>query len=516
MRLAKTGDRTFLTIGDEVCEWIERHCVHTESVWVGQPFQLMPWQRRMLYELFEIDPETGRYRYRMALVGVPRKNGKSELAASLALWIAFGRGEPSAAVYCAAASESQADIVFEKARRMVELSPTLQHMVSVPQGTRVSEPKLTSVDNPYQFVQRLSSKGSTKHGLNPSAVILDELHAWGVGQGDELYQALTTAMAARPNGLIFAITTAGSDIETSRCGALYKLGRKVERGESTAPAFYFRWWEAPEGCALDDPEAWRVANPSLGYTVDEDYYQNQIGHVPEADFRRLYLNQWVEYAELPWVTQQEIQSCRVDEFEMDTARDTWVGVDLSTARDSTAVAWGQWWDGENRPCGHTGEPCLYLMVRTWERPILPDGSYDEEWEVPLDEVRDFLRELNRDYEVRANIFDPYGSNLMRLDLEAEGIPCELMYQQGQRRMASAAGMHELIVQRRLHYWQDVFERHVMATTTRAVGDGYYLQKRRKGKVMDAAQAASQVVYGTLYAPVPEEVGISIYVPGEDD
>src|SRR5690606_9638222 len=187
---------------------------------------------------------------------------------------------------------------------------------------------------------------------------------------------------ARPNGLIFAITTAGSDIETSRCGALYKLGRKVERGESTAPAFYFRWWEAPEGCALDDPEAWRVANPSLGYTVDEDYYQNQLGHVPEADFRRLYLNQWVEYAELPWVTQQEIQSCRVDEFEMDTARDTWVGVDLSTARDSTAVAWGQWWDGEDRPCGHTGEPCLYLMVRTWERPILPDGSYDEEWEVP--------------------------------------------------------------------------------------------------------------------------------------
>ncbi len=507
MQSVRSAGRTFRTRGDEVCEWIEEHCVLTDSVWIGEPFKLLPWQRKLLLELFEVDAR-GRRRYRQALIGVARKQGKSELAAALGLYLAFGTDDDSAAVYCAAASEDQADVVFEKARRMCELSDTLHDGVDVPQGTRVSQPKLTLKGNPYQFMQRLSAKGKTKHGLNPSAVILDELHVWGVGEGEELYEALTTAMAARPEGLILAITTAGADIEASRCGALYKLGERMRAGEIEDPTFYYRWWQAPDGCRLDDPEAWRAASPSLGGIVDEDFYRGELVRIPEAHFRRLYLNQWVDYGETPWVQREEIQACRLDAFELRPGEPTWVGVDLSKSQDSTAVAWGQWWDGE-RPCAHAGEPCLYVKARTWERPA-PNGKPLEGWSVPIDEVRDYIRELNREWQVVTNTFDPFGGRLMMLDLAAEGIVSEEMHQQGKRRSSAASGMYDLIAQGRLHYDQDVIERHIRNATVKLVGDdGYYLQKRKAGKVMDAAQALSQVVYGTIWAPAEDagEVGV---------
>lgn len=499
----RSGGREFVTRGDEVCEWIEANCVLTDSVWIGQPFRIMPWQRKLLYELFEVGAD-GRRRYRMALVGVGRKNAKSELAAALALYLAFGCGDDSAAVYCAAASEEQADVVFEKARRMCELSETLEDLVDVPVGKRVSQPRLSLRGNPYQFVQRLSAKGKTKHGLNPSAVILDELHVWGVGEGEELYEAMTTAMAARPEGLIFAITTAGSDLEQSRCGALYQLGKRLAAGEVMDETFFFRWWEAPEGCALDDPDAWRAANPSLGLIAGEDFYRGELVRIPEAHFRRLYLNQWVDYGDSPWVTREQIQPCRVPEFELRPGQAAWVGVDLSETRDSTAVVAGQWWEGE-RPCGHEGEPCLYIRARTWEPPRGADGKPVDGWEVPQAAVKQYIRDLNATLDVRTNVFDPWHSKLMRQDLGNEGMTVEEIWQTGARRSGASAGLYDLILQRRIHYCDDLVERHVLASTVRETGTdgGYYLAKRRKGRVMDAAMALVNVVYGTMFAPAPD-------------
>lgn len=517
MLWARDGERRFQTRGDEVIGWIEEHCVLTDSIWVGEPFRVMPWQKKLLYELFEVNPESGRRRYRMALVGVGRKNAKSELAAALGLYLAFGAGDESAAVYCAAASEDQANVVFEKARRMCEMSDSLSDAVAVPEGTRISQPRLSLRANPYQFMQRLSAKGKTKHGLNPSAVILDELHVWNVGEGEELYEALTTAMAARPDGLIFAITTAGSDLDQSRCGALYRLGKRLEAGEIDDPTFYFRWWEAEPECELDDPVAWRAANPSMGLIADESFYRGELVRVPEAHFRRLYLNQWVEYGETPWVTREQITGCRVPAFDLDERAPAWVGVDLSETRDSTAVVIGQWRDTD-RPCGHLGEPCLYIRARTWEQPRGADGRLDTEWEVPQAAVKQHIRDLNSRHRVMTNVFDPWHSKLMRQDLANEGIACEEIWQTGARRSGASASLYDLIIQERLHYCDEAFERAVLNASVVATGKdgGYYLAKRRKGRVMDAAMAAVNVVYGTMFVPAPRSTGISMYIPDEGE
>lgn len=490
--LVKLGDREFWSTGGKVVRFIETFCVYSNGRWTGQKFALLPWQKRLVFELFEVN-DRGRRRYRRALIGLPRKAGKTELAAALALYLLLADGERSAQIYCAAASEEQADMVFDAARRMCELEGS-------PLGAlvEVGASRLTSKADPYSFIQRLSSKGRTKHGLNIHGVILDELHAWGAGEGEELWAALNTGSAAREQPMQIAITTAGLDLEESRCGQMYLLGRAIERGEQDGGGFFFRWWQAPEGMDYRDPEYPRLASPSYGHTVDEGFYRDELASVPESVFRRLYGNEWVDYGDSPWVTREQIRACRLPWFPLEAGRATWAGIDLSETRDSTAVDWAQWFDDDRRPCGHTGEPCLYIHVRTWEQRRLPDGRVDEEWEVPQAEVKAHIRQLATDYNVATSVFDPWHSKLMRQDLEAEGLTCEEIPQTGIRRSGASAGLYDLIIQRRLHYCDETFERHVLNSTIRETGadGGYYLAKRRKGKVMDAAMAAVNVVYGT--------------------
>lgn len=521
--LVRVGDRQFWTTGGLVIKFIETMCVFSNAKWTGLPFILEGWQKRLLYELFEVNRETGLRRYRRALIGMGRKQGKTELAAALALYFLVADGEKSSEVYCAAASEDQADRVFMAARRMCEIDGApLSTLVEVPEGEKADY--LTSKIDPYSTMKRLTSKGRTKHGLNIHCVILDEVHAWGVGEADELWAALTTGMAARDQPMMIMITTAGTDIEGSRCGGLYLAGRSMERGEHSDDGFFFRWWEAPEGMDYRDPRAWAAAMPNLGISVTIPFLEGELAGtnssgekgggkkaLTQAEFERLYLNRWIDYGASPWVTREQIQACRVDGFELRPGGETWVGVDLSETRDATAVDWAQWFDGDERPCGHTEEPCLYLRARTWEPPVGPGGQPVEGWEVPQAEVKAFVRELNAEFTVLTNVFDPWHSKLMRQDLSNEGLLVEEIWQTGARRSGSSAQLYDLIRQQRLHYCDDVFERHVMNATVKAAGSdgGYYLAKRRKGQPMDAAMAAVNVVYGTMFAKGGEEGGLNV-------
>lgn len=492
----RIAGRTFWTTGGSVIRFIENYCVLSNGRWTGEPFVLMRWQRKLLYELFEVDAVTGVRRYRRALIGLPRKAGKTELCAAIALYLMLMDGEKSAAIYCAAASEDQADMVFDAAKRMCELDDA-----PLAQFVDVQVSRLTNKTDPYSFIQRLSSKGRTKHGLNIHGVILDELHAWQVGEGEELWAALNTGSAARKQPMQIAITTAGTDLEESRCGQMYLLGRAIERGDQDDGGFFFRWWQAPEGMDYRDPDYPRLASPSYGHTVDEGFYRAELTSVPEAVFRRLYGNEWVDYGEKPWVSKEQLAECLVGSFELDPAAPTWVGVDLSETRDSTAVDAGQWWEGDTRPCGHIGEPCLYLRSWTWEATRGPDGKPLADWEVPQGEIKQHIRDLNAALNVLSNVFDPWHSRLMRQDLANEGILCEEIWQTGARRSGASASLFDLIASGRLHYCDDAFERACLNATTVATGrdGGYYLAKRKKGRVMDAAMAAVNVVYGTLWA-----------------
>jgi len=280
--------RTSTSAGDEVNAWVERNCAHVKGEWQGQAFKLADWQADLGRDLFGTLQRDGRRQYRTALIGVPRKNGKSFWGAAIALRLLFRDGEPGAEVYSAAADRDQAGIVFEMARGMVEANPKMSGIAKVYRRS-IAVPRTGSV---YKV---LSADAYTKHGLSPHGVIFDELHAQ---PNRELWDVLTTGQGARRQPLTVAITTAGAD-RTSVCWELFEYGRKLRAGLIEDPTFFFRWWGALDGDDWRDEATWERANPNLGVSISRDFLRaeaRQAEHQParQNTFRRLYCNEWTQ------------------------------------------------------------------------------------------------------------------------------------------------------------------------------------------------------------------------------
>ncbi len=202
------------TKADRAVRFIENLC-HTKGRWSGKPFWLLPWQEHIIRDVFGIVKEDGTRQFRTAYVEIPKKNGKSELAAAVALYLLYADGEPSAEVYGAAADRQQASIVFDVAKRMVEMTPALLKRSKIMAATK----RLVNYSN-VGFYQVLSAEVGTKHGLNVSGLVLDELHAQ---PNRSLVDVLTKGSGdARTQPLYFLITTAGTD----RNSICYEYGDK--------------------------------------------------------------------------------------------------------------------------------------------------------------------------------------------------------------------------------------------------------------------------------------------------
>jgi phage terminase large subunit-like protein len=218
--------------GHYVIKWIEANCVHTNGEWIGRPFRFFDWQKPLVKALFELRPD-GLRRYRWALIGLPKKNGKTELAAALALYLLIGDEEPSPLVVCAAASEEQADLVFGAARTMAEMSPTLS------QVTERYEKEILVPSLPGARLRRVAAVAGTNDGQNIHAVVCDELHEWAGPKGEQVWNVLTNGTGARRQPLVLQTTTAGYDLEGTICGRQYLHGKRVQGGEVVVVEFYF-------------------------------------------------------------------------------------------------------------------------------------------------------------------------------------------------------------------------------------------------------------------------------------
>ena len=180
---------------------------HTKGKWAGKRFWLLPWQEQIIRDVFGIVDERGNRQFRTAYVEIGKKNGKSELAAAVALYLLFADNEPSAEVYGAAADRQQASIVFDVANQMVQMTPALMKRCKIMAATK----RIVNYSN-AGFYQVLSAEVGTKHGLNVSGLVLDEVHAQ---PNRKLYDVLTKGSGdAREQPLFFLITTAGTDKES--------------------------------------------------------------------------------------------------------------------------------------------------------------------------------------------------------------------------------------------------------------------------------------------------------------
>src|SRR5262245_52068602 len=200
---------------------------HTKGTFAGQTFKLRPWQKRLVKQLFK-KRKDGLRQYRTALLMLPRKNGKTELAAAIALYGLLADGEAGAEVYSAAADRDQASLVFNVAAQMVRNNPELDG------ACYIVDSQKRIVHRPSGSVYRaISAEAHRQHGFNASLVVYDELHA---APNRELYDVLSTSMGARTQPLFLVISTAGYD-RHSILWEIYAHAKKVQENPSLDPTF---------------------------------------------------------------------------------------------------------------------------------------------------------------------------------------------------------------------------------------------------------------------------------------
>jgi phage terminase large subunit-like protein len=259
---------------------------HTDGVWYKKPFELLDWQEQIIRDVFGILKPDGYRQFNTAYIEIPKKQGKSELAAAVALLLTCGDFEEGAQVYGCAADRNQAKIVFNVAKKMVELNKYLKKAV------KISESK-NRIEYKNSFYQVLSAEAYSKHGFNIHGVVFDELHAQ---PNRKLYDVMTKGSGdARKQPLFFLITTAGDDTN-SICYEVHQKAKDILEGRKIDPTFYPVIYGAEQDDDWTDPEVWKKANPSLGITVDIEKVRaacESAKQMPseENTFRQLRLNQ---------------------------------------------------------------------------------------------------------------------------------------------------------------------------------------------------------------------------------
>lgn len=436
--------------GLEVAQFIETVCTITQdtiSGYAGSPMVLRPWQKKLLQEIFARRAD-GRLRHRLALIGEPRKNGKSGLAAGLALDGLFD--VKGAEVYSAAADKDQAKIVFGHAKKMVEASPELSKHCTCFRDT---------IEGPNGSIYKaLSSESFTKEGLSPTRIVFDELHAQPTR---ELFDVLSLAQGVRLDPLLIAITTAGVKTDTtgedSICYELYQIALRIISGEHIDPTFYMAWWGAPDKADYRDESVWADANPGLDDLLDIEDMRSAISRTRENEFRTKRLNQWVSQAQA-WLPAGSWDATKVERPVPDGAAVV-LAFDGSFNNDSTGLTVHE--IGSNH----------IDVAGVWEKE--PGAT---EWEVPMDEVETTVREAFTKWSVRVLVYDPRIWQQLFQKLKAEGYPCEEI-PQGRGVIKAAQRFYEEVTNRKItQSGNPTLARHIGNAVVKPSPDGPKVQK----------------------------------------
>lgn len=306
---------------------------HTKGVWHGVPFDLLPWQDKIIKDIFGNVKDNGFRQYNTAYVEIPKKNGKSEIAAAVALYLTCADNEWGAEVYGCAADRQQASIVFDVAVDMVDQCPALKKRIK----PVISQKRLVYIPL-GSFYQVLSSEAFSKHGLNVHGVIFDELHAQ---PNRELYDVMTKGSGdARMQPLFFLITTAGTD-RNSICYEVHQKAEDILRGKKHDRTFYPVIYGIKDGEDWSLEENWYKANPSLGHTIPIEKVRDAFNSAKENPaeeniFRQLRLNQWVKQS-VRWMPMDVWNKCSFEvDIEKLKGRECYGGLDLSSTNDITA------------------------------------------------------------------------------------------------------------------------------------------------------------------------------------
>ena len=411
---------------DYAVMFIESLC-HTKGTWAKKRFELIDWQEQIIRDVFGTLKSNGYRQFNTAYIEIPKKNGKSELAAAVALLLLCGDGEERAEIYGCAADRNQAKIVFDVAVDMVRFCPSLEKRVKISVSQKTIE--YLPTNSKYQV---LSADVANKHGFNTHGVIFDELHTQ---PNRKLYDVMTQGSGdARMQPLYFLITTAGNNTE-SICYEVHQKALDIIEGRKHDPTFYPVIYGAGMEEDWTDPKVWKKANPSLGETIGIDKVKAACESAKqnpgeENAFRQLRLNQWVKQS-IRWMPMEKWDACAfsADEDALE-GRVCYGGLDLSSTTDITAfVLVFPPLDEDDKfvilPYFWIPEDNLELRVRrdhvpydVWER-----QGYLQTTEgnvVHYGYIEKFIERLEERFNIREIAFDRWGAVQMVQNLEGMG------------------------------------------------------------------------------------------------
>jgi len=418
-----------------------RKLKHTKGKWAGKPFNLLPWQEdQVLKPLFGNVDEDGNRLYRKCYIEIPKKNGKSELGAAIALYLLVADGEFGAEIYSAASDREQAAIVYNIAAFMVDQEPHLENRLKVLRSTkRILYPKMNS------FYHVLSADAYTKHGYNIHGCIFDELHAQPTR---ELWDVLTEGAGdARTQPLTFAMTTAGYD-RNSICWEVHDYAHKVLEGIIEDPHFLPVIYTLPEEEDWRDEKNWSRVNPSLGEIIPIEKLRvafKEAENIPAKQnlFRRLRLNQWTRQ-ETRFLSMQFWDKCaKPVNVRSLKGKPCYAGLDLASREDVAAFVkifprddgffdvLPRFWIPEDNMIERSLRD--HVPYDVWVRDGLIRATQGN-WISCEAMEQDILNDGNH-YDIREIAYDMWGAAPLVQNLEAEGFTC-VPFGQGYKSMSS--------------------------------------------------------------------------------
>lgn len=316
---------------EKAISFIEKFCTHTKGEKAGMPLILEEWQKKIVADIFGWkNKKTGFRKYRTVFIEVPRKNGKTTLASSIALLMLFMDSERGSEIYCAASDRNQSGILFDIAKQMVLQNPDLEQRGKVFRNSIVNE-------NKGNFFKAISADSNTKHGFSANCVIYDELHT---AKSRDLWDTLLTSTGSRRQPLIIAITTSGYD-KQSICYEIYEYAKNVRDGIINDDSFYPVIFEADIEDDIQDEETWKKANPNYNISLRKEYMERESQRAIDTPsymntFKRLHLNIWTG-SHTAWLGTKEWSDCKgAIDLGFLKNKKCWGGLDLASTRDISA------------------------------------------------------------------------------------------------------------------------------------------------------------------------------------
>ena len=399
---------------------------HTDGELAGKPFQLLNFQIEFIIDIIATySREKNARRYSYALLFIPRKNGKTELIGAILLYFLFIDKEKGKKIYCAANETEQAKLVFNAASSMLSQENELNSLCNQYKTYREIRKKTKDFED---FIKVLTASSQTKDGLRPYVFIYDELHA---AKDGSLYKVLEEGTASRANSLCIVISTAGYN-QFGEMKKQYDYCKQVLSGVIKDSATYAKIYEPSQDDDWNDEKTWIKVNPALNYGVKLDklreYYQKAKNNAEdEVSFKTKHLNIWTSNAGA-FIKDDDFMKCVLT--KLDFSKNVYLGLDLSTTTDLTALAMICEVDKILHIDFKFYAPELSAKERSkrdkvpylqWAKQgflsLTPGNSVDYDYL-----IKDIL-ELSKNYNVKMIGYDPWNSHEVAKKLQDEKLEC---------------------------------------------------------------------------------------------